>query len=203
MASFLIFGLVALVWLGLVAFFRYYRIWLFYYIVASVGLTFLIIFGGSKVTPLQTWLEMAAAYHTHYLSRLFGVPTRIFEAAPGNILVAVVVQEPGWTALQVGIECSALLESAVIVGLLVFYPGWSWTKRGGLIFWGLATTYVANIIRLLFIVLTLHVLGKQSIFIAHTIVGRLIFFVLVAGAYWLILTRPTVRTLSQRLQKVI
>jgi len=203
MVALAIFSAAAVVWAIVVVFFRYYRIWLFYYATASVGLAFLLIFGGSKIIPLQTWLEAAAAYHTHHLGQWLGVPTRIFEAAPGNILVAIVVQEPGWTALQVGVECSALLEASVLLGLLLFYPGWPWPKRVGLISLGLAVTYIANIIRLLFIVLTVHWLGKQSIFIAHTIVGRLIFFVLVAGIYWYALTRPTIRALGQRLQQVV
>jgi exosortase family protein XrtG len=188
-----------LLWGGLVSFFRYYRIWLFYYTVASVGLAFLIVFSGAKLIPLQRWLEIAAAYNTHYLTVLLGIPTRIFDAAPGNILVAVVAQEPGWTSIKVGVECSALLEMAVLVGLLAFYPGWSARKRTWLMGVGLVATYVANIVRLMTIVLTLHLLGKPAIFFAHTIFGRMVFFFLMVAIFWYVLTQPTIRTLGKKL----
>ena len=52
-------------------------------------------------------------------------------------------------------------------------------------------TYLGNLVRVLFIVLTLHEWGKDSLFLAHTLVGRVIFFLIVVGIYWAVLTGPT------------
>jgi exosortase family protein XrtG len=199
-ASFVAFGVAVVVWLALLLFFRHYRIWLIFYTVAAVGLTFLLIFAGTRLVPLELWLETMTAYSAHALCQVLGIPTRVFEAAP-DILVWVIVQEPGWTVVRVGLECSGLLEMAVLAGLLLFYPAWSVGKRVQLMLLGWVTTYGANVVRIFSIILILHVVGKRAIFIAHTIIGRVIFFVLVAGIYWVILTKPTIRTLAERLQE--
>jgi len=198
-APFVAYGLGAALWLLLLLFFRQYRIWLLFYIVAAVGLAFLLILGGMYLLPVEHWLEMGTAYSAHVICQLFGIPTRVFEAAP-DILVWVVVQEPGWTVVRVGLECSGLLEMSVLTGLLLFYPAWPLAKRARLTLLGWLLTFGANIVRIVSIILILHATGKRSIFVAHTIIGRLIFFVLVAAIYWFVLTKPTIRTLAERLQ---
>ncbi|MBN1580843.1 MAG: hypothetical protein JXA89_09090 [Anaerolineae bacterium] len=202
MAANLIILIVAFVlWIAALLFFHHYRIWLIFYTVASVGLAFLLIFAGTRLLPLERWLEIATAYSTHAISHVVGIPTRIFEAAPGNILVWVVFQEPGWTVVRVDLECSGLLEMSVLSGLVLFYPAWSVGKRLWLVLLGWLATLASNIVRVLSIIWILHALGKRSIFIAHTIAGRLIFFVLVAAFYWLILTKGTLHVLNKRLQQ--
>lgn len=200
MAAFVLWFIAAVVWLALLLFFRRFRIWLMFYAVASIGLALLLIFAGIDLLPLERGLEMATAYTAHAISRAVGIPTRVFEAAPGNILVWVVVQEPGWTIVRVDLECSGLLEMAVWAGLLLFYPAWTVWRRIELLIWGLAATYTSNVIRVLSIIAILHGLGKRSIFVAHTIVGRLVFFALATLLYWIIFTRLTLRTLRAREQ---
>ncbi len=201
MASFAVWSIAFVLWLVLLVFFRRSRIWLMFYVTASVGLALLIAFAGTRFIPLERWLEIATAYAAHAISQAIGIPTRVFEAAPGNILVWVIVQEPGWTIVRVDLECSGLLEMAVLAGLLLFYPAWSVWRRVELLMWGLAATYVSNVIRILSIIAILHGEGKRSIFVAHTIVGRLVFFALAALLYWIIFTRLTLRTLRAREQE--
>jgi len=194
------FGVATLLWLALALFFRHYRIWLPFYTVASVGLAFLLILAGTHLLPLERWLEMGVAYSTHAICQVIGIPTRVFQAAP-DILVWVIVQEPGWTVVRVDLECSGLLEMAVMAGLLLFYPAWTIGKRVRLTLLGWIATYGANVVRIVSIILILHVFGKRTIFIAHVIIGRLIFFTLVAGLYWTLLTKPTIHTLAERLRE--
>ena len=48
---------------------------------------------------------------------------------------------------------------------------------------------------------TLHWFGKDSLFVAHTIVGRAVFFVLIIAIFWYIITMPTMRTVFKKLQQ--
>ncbi len=201
MAPLLLYLLTALIWGAAVAFLHRYRIWLLFYTVGSVGLAFLLIVAGTRFVPLERGLEVTTAYAAHAISQALGIPTRVFEAAPGNILVWVVVQEPGWTVVRVDLECSGLLEMSVLSGLLLFYPAWSLWRRLGLTMLGWVATYMANIARVVVIILILHSFGKRSIFVAHTIVGRAVFFALVAGLYWVVFTRGTLSTLAERLDE--
>ncbi len=191
-------GVLISVWLLVVAFFRLNRIWLPYYIIGSVGMAFVIIFVG-RATGLEQALQVAVAAGVHSVSLALGLPTEIFQSSPGAILVLVISQDIGWTMLQVTVESSGLLESGVIAGMLMFYPGWSIRKRIWFTIAAIALTYMANIIRLMVIVSTLHYMGKSSLLISHTIIGRAVFFAMVVAIYWFLMTRPTLRTVKRKI----
>jgi len=110
-------------------------------------------------------------------------------------------QDPGWTVVRIDIECSGLLEMSVFGGLLLFYPAWTVGRRAWMTLVGWVITFVANVMRVLFIIAVLHVAGKRSIFVAHTVGGRLVFFMMVAALYWVVFTRGTVRALARRLEE--
>ncbi|NQW20673.1 MAG: hypothetical protein HQ477_08125 [Chloroflexi bacterium] len=191
-------GVLIVVWALVVAFFRLNRIWLPYYIIGSVGLAFIIIFVG-RATGLEAALQIGVAAGVHALSIALGLPTEIFQSAPGSILILVISQDIGWTMLQVTIESSGLLETGVIAGMLLFYPGWNGRKRIWFTFAAVVLTYLSNVIRLMVIVITLHYMGKSSLLISHTIIGRAVFFALVVAIYWFLMTRPTLRTVKHKI----
>jgi exosortase/archaeosortase family protein len=88
----------------------------------------------------------------------------------------------------------------VITGMLLFYPGWSMRRRIIFTLSAILFTYIANIIRLMVIVLTLSEMGKNSLLISHTIVGRAVFFALIILIYWYLMTRPTLRTVRKKIE---
>ena len=193
-----------LLWVLGVVFFRANRIWLPYYLVGSVGLAFIIIFVG-RATPIQTLMETGVAFSTYGVANMLNISSRVFHAAPGSLMIFVVGQavghDNGWTMVRVTIECSSLLETGVISGMVGFYPGWSLRKRLGLVLLGVIATYLANIVRLVVIISTLHWFGKDSLFIAHTIVGRAVFFVLIIAVFWYIITLPTMHMVARKLKR--
>ena len=189
-----------IVWAVAVYFFYKNRIWLFYYLLGSVGLAFIIIFVGRMVS-LEMFLEVTVANTVHQACNLVGIPTRLFQASPGSLLIMVIGQDVGWTVVQVTIECSGLLEIAAMMGMMLMYPGWSLGKRAVLTAIGTVTIYIANILRLFMIVEVLHTMGKGSLFISHTIVGRALFFIIVVFIYWYIITRPMLNDVRKKLKK--
>ncbi len=191
-------AILSFIWLVSVLFFRLNRIWLPYYIIGSVGLAFLAIYIGRN-TPIEPALQTAVAQGVHFVAQIFNIPTETFDSSPGSLLVLVISQDIGWTMLQVTVESSGLLESGVIFGMLMFYPAWSVRKRMVYVILALLLTYVANIIRLLVIVAALHLLGKDSLLVSHTIIGRAVFFAGVILIYWYLLTRPTLGSVRKKL----
>ncbi|MBC7222668.1 MAG: archaeosortase/exosortase family protein [Anaerolineae bacterium] len=188
----------ALVWLALVLVLRRNRIWLFYYLVAAVGFCFGLVVLLRNLLPGEAALAMATAYGTHYLAGLLDIPTRVFRSAPGLLLVLVIAQRSGWTALQVGLESSGLLEMSVLTGLLAFYPGIPLPRRVASLAVGLVATYVANVLRVLIIVAVLHFQGKDSLLFAHTFLGRAFFFAVTVAIYWYLMTRSSLQVLRER-----
>ena len=193
-----------LAWALVVFFFRANRVWLPYYLLGSVGLAVIVIFLG-RATPVQGFMETGVALATFGVANAVGIPARIFENDANSLMIFVIGQlvgsDHGWTMVRVTIECSSLLETGVISGMVGFYPGWTVKRRISLVVLGALATYLANIVRMTVIIGTLHLFGKDSLFIAHTIVGRAIFFVLVIAIFWYIITLPTMRTVFNKLQR--
>ena len=193
-----------LVWGLAVVFFRVNRIWLLYYLTGSIGLAFIIIFVG-RATPLQGFLESGVATSTFLMANLMGISARLFEAEESSLMIFVVGQlvghDNGWTMVRVTVECSSLLETGVISGMVGFYPAWSLRKRFVLVALGITAAFVANIIRLGVIIWTLQLFGKDSLFIAHTVIGRAVFFVLIIAIFWYLITLPTMRIVARKLKQ--
>lgn len=193
-----------MVWALAVIFFRANRVWLPYYLLGSVGLALIVIFLG-RATPVQEFMETGVSLATFGVANAVGIPARIFENDANSLMIFVighiVGNDQGWTMVRVTIECSSLLETGVISGMVGFYPGWTLKRRIGLVLIGTVATYLANIVRMTVIIGTLHLFGKDSLFIAHTIVGRAIFFVLVIAIFWYIITLPTMRSVFNKLQR--
>ena len=193
-----------LLWGLAVMFFRANRIWLPYYLTGSIGLAFIIIFVG-RATPLQGLMESGVATSTFLITNLMGIPARIFEVDSSSLMIFVVGQfvghDNGWTMVRVTVECSSLLETGVISGMVGFYPAWSVRKRFMLVALGITAAFVANIVRLAIIIWILNLFGKDSLFIAHTIVGRAVFFVLIIAIFWYMITLPTMRVVARKLHQ--
>ena len=47
----------------------------------------------------------------------------------------------------------------------------------------------------------LHLLGKDSLLVSHTIIGRAVFFIGVIAIYWFLLTRPTLGSVRKKLNE--
>jgi exosortase family protein XrtG len=194
MISFFTFLLFVL-WLAVVYFTRRFRVWLIYYVLGAAGAAYWIILVIGSALGFETWLAYSVAWTVHTISGGIGIPTQIFEKAPGLLLVMVVVQNVGWTVLQIGVESSGLLELCVLSSLLLFYPGWSWRRRALTIFAGDAAIWIANIIRMLIIVVMLNRFGKNVLVFAHVYVGKIVFFLLAVGIFWYLITFLTLNDL--------
>ncbi len=183
------------VWVAGVVFLRRHRVWIAFYTVATVGLVYWLVIVGRSF-GLELRLAQSVAWTVSGIANAAGVPTRIFQGAPGVLLVLVVAQEVGWTVLQVGVESSGLLELSVLSALLLFYPGWSRARRLQTTLLGGAGIGLANILRMFVIVVMLNRLGKDALVLAHNYAGKALFFVLAIAIFWFLITRNTVKDLS-------
>jgi exosortase/archaeosortase family protein len=112
----------------------------------------------------------------------------------------VVPDSTGWSILQVGIECSALIEISIFIGLMLFYPRLPASTRLGRITVGVLATIAINLVRLAIIAAMVATFGKPIVPWAHAIVGRLVFFVGILYLYWQMLTVPTLKMVRRELE---
>jgi exosortase family protein XrtG len=189
------------VWLTVIAFLRAYRVWLFYYMLGAAGCAYWLAMIIHAIPSAELLFTGSVALGAHLASGPVGLPTRMFEGAPGTLLVLVVGQDAGWTVLQVGIESSGLLEMSVLCGLLAFYPGWSVGRRARAIGLGLLATWAGNVLRMIIVVASLHWLGKSGLILAHAIIGKVFFFWITIAIYWYLMTSPTLEDVGSLLRQ--
>ncbi len=196
MVTTLAFLLFLVLYIGVVIFFRMKKMWFPYFLVGAFGLTFIIIF--TLVTlGLDERIGSIEIGHVNTLSHVFGVDTRVFDGTD------LAVPDPtGWSILSINVECSGILESATIFSLLLFYPAFFVPKKIFLITIGMIFTYIANLARMLLIVGITTVYGKDMVYFAHAVLGRVVFFLLVVGIYWYFVTRPSLGVVYKRAQEV-
>ena len=166
------------------------RQWLSFYLWGAVGLALSLIYLG-LASGWQDTLIAAEAQHIQWVVGPW------ISARPLGDDMLMIPDPTGWSILYIGIECSALLEMACLLGLVLFYPRFALPRRLLLATAGLGATYALNLGRLVVIVLITHYLGKQFVMIAHTIVGRLLFFGGTILTYWHLITQPTLTIVSR------
>ncbi len=170
------------------------RWWLTFYAAGAIAVvSFIISF--LILTGYDNYLMGIEALNIAYIASFLGIPSNFL---PPN---AFIFPDPtGWSIFGIGFECSSIIEISVLAGLLLLYPGYSWSRKFKFAFIGIAITYVANLIRMLSIVYIVNIFGKTSLYFAHAIVGKLIFFAFVVVLYWYLLTRPTLGIVRDKIK---
>jgi len=161
------------------------RWWLTFYASGAIAVvSFIIAF--MVLTGLDNYLMGIEAINIASIATFLGIPSTFL---PPN---AFIFPDPtGWSIFGIGFECSSIIEISVLAGLLLLYPGYSFNRKLKYAAVGIGITYVANLIRMMSIVYIVNIFGKTSLYFAHAIIGKLIFFVFVVVLYWYLLTRPT------------
>lgn len=187
------------IWITLIIIFRRHRQWLLYYLVASFGLTLQLVFLAEHFGFDQTLVNMATFHIKLIMQFLFKIQMVLLSNGRFQLVHAAI----GSDILKLGIECSAVLESSIVLSLIIFYPLFNIRQKILRAGFGLVMTYVINIVRLIIIVLITNKFGSDYIFLAHAGVARVFFFVAELFLYWYLITKPTVRSVGDSLtQKV-
>jgi exosortase family protein XrtG len=156
-----------------------------FYLWGAFGFTFLFV----HLSLLQGWnvvLSSIEAEHSRLIAALIGIQIQAV-----NQVILLIPEATGWTGLNIGIECSTLIEVAVFMGLMLFYPRLTLQQRSTYFVLGLLGTYLLNLLRIMVIVVMVVIWGKSAVPFAHAVVARLIYFIGVVMLYWFLFTRPT------------
>lgn len=158
----------------------------FFFFVGCVGLfVFLFII-------LEPVLTAPLAQMVCYLTGLVGKLTGIFSAY-SSYGILFIEAESGPVSLYVDFECAGLVEILVYVCLLLFFQAYKWSEKlvVGLI--GVVGIIAANVLRLVVICMIIHFGGNKMYYLAHTIVGRIVFYLFTIILYFYVFTRRQIR----------
>lgn len=174
------------IWIYLLSVFKRKKLNFFYFITGSAGLFMLLFF------PLHKVAAAPMARFVCYLTGIFGRLTGMFKAYSSYGILFIENAE-GPVSLYVDFECAGLVEILVFVSLIVFFQVYKLWEKALICLGGIVYIMAANILRLFSICCIIHFYGNKSYYLAHTIVGRLIFYGLSVIMYFYIFTRTQIR----------
>jgi exosortase family protein XrtG len=184
-----------IVWAALTISLHRLRRWLLFYLIGAFGFVLLIAYGAGAL-DIDTLIESVEATQVAAIAGLLGIGVEVVEATG-----LAIPNHTGWAVFDIGLECSAILEMAAIVGLTAFYPAFRPGKRALFGVTGMVLTYVINIGRILLIVAIINAFGTDWVFAAHAVFGRVFFFIGTVALYWYLMTRPTIGFTRKRIEE--
>lgn len=98
----------------------------------------------------------------------------------------------GAITLQIDFECSGMIEITAFVSLLAFFTVYTVKER--ILVGAAGTLYIllANSARVAVICLIIHFFGSGAYYIAHTVIGRLVFYAFSVLLYFYAFTKPQI-----------
>lgn len=99
----------------------------------------------------------------------------------------------GIVSILLNYECSGIIEHLVFTVLILFFPFGSNIKMLIKLIVGNIYIIFANILRLLVIIGSVKIWGVDSYYIVHTIIGRLLFFIMMIILYYIIFTKTQLK----------
>ena len=106
--------------------------------------------------------------------------------------VIFVNSDAGAITLQIDFECSGVIEMLAFLALLWFFPVYDKYERVVVSMIGVMAIFFANVLRIFFICLLVHIWGIDMYFFAHTIFARILFYGCTVFLYFYVFTKPQI-----------
>lgn len=174
-----------LVWIYLLSVFTRGKLYFYQFIWGSVGL----------FVFMMMWIQPVAIRPlTNLVCSAAGVAGRMTGFYESYSEYSMLFVQHGSEAISLCIdyECSGIIEMMAYVSMLAFFRVYDWMQRIILSVLGCMMIFFANIIRLFVISTTIYYFGNDAYYIAHTIVGRIIFYALSVILYYYIFTKSQI-----------
>lgn len=157
------------------------RLSAFYFIVGSAGLFFILT---AISRPYWVW------FFTHAVIHGVALFTELTNWGQIMFKMGLVYINNGGNSVIMSIdyECSGIIETCAFVSLVVFYPAYQRREKVFYGVFGLLYIYLINVLRLNVVITIVHFGGGEAFFLAHSVIGRLIFYVLVIVLYYNVFT---------------
>lgn len=182
MQKFIILILIFLLWLYSLLLFRKTKMNFFKFLFGSIGFfTINMIF---FVPYLERVLNVLISDTLGIIASLTGQ----FEVFKNNSIISITTRE-SILSIFINYECSGIIEMLVFTSLALFFPFGGNIQKLLVTAAGNIYIFIANIARVLFIVLVTKTLGASAFYLAHTLFARLLFFGLMVALYYYVFTK--------------
>lgn len=176
-----------ILWIYILSIFKRKRQPFFFFLVGSVG--FFLFFFVILYSRVTSYLARMVCD----LTGIVGKVTGVFTAYSSYGVLFIENAKAGPISLYVDFECAGLVEILVFLSLLLFFPAYRWFEKIWVGMLGVIGIIIANILRLSIIAVMIHFGGNEVYYIAHTIVGRFVFYALAITLYFYVFTRRQIK----------
>lgn len=175
-----------IIWLYLLTLLKRTKLSAYYFWLGSVGL-FIILASISNICFAQVMPKFIAEIlkYISYILKNFSI-----NISQSSILINI--GSNNYAELFINYECSGMLETIAFISMLTFFPIYENGEKLIIGFLGFIWILIANIVRLLITITILDYYGINALFIAHSIIGRVIFYVVVILLYYQVFTKPQI-----------
>lgn len=181
MNNIILFIIIGALWIfGLVLFNRT-KMYFFKFLLGSIGV-FLI-----SMIFFTPFLERQISLLISETLEVIGNITGYFLIFKENSIISFDTST-GIISMFISYECSGVIEMLVFTSLLLFFPFGKPFRKLFYIIGGNIFIFIANIIRILMIVFVSRTFGSEYFYLAHTLLGRLLFFGLMIALYYFVFT---------------
>lgn len=181
MQKIMILIVITLVWGAFLIFFKDTKMNFFKFLTGSIGffiisiIFFLPYLEGNLNTSISNTMNLISK-HTSY-----------FQVFKDNSIISIDTKS-GIVSILIDYECSGIIEMLVFTSLALFFPFGGAIRKIFLTVSGNIYIYFANIIRVLFIIIITKTFGAETFYLAHTILARILFFILMIILYYFVFT---------------
>ena len=174
-----------LLWIWLLGVLRKAGLKFWRYLLGSCGLFILL------MILVRPWLVLPLARLVAAIAGIFGKVTGFYQAyyRYGVIFIESV---KGAITVNIDLECSGFIEISAFISLLALYGIYNVPERIYVAAIGTLYTLLTNALRIAVSCTMIHFLGTDYYYVAHTIVGRIVFYVLQVILYFFVFTKPHV-----------
>ncbi len=176
---------VFILWVYLLTVLKRGKLDFWYFIAGSVGLfIFSVIFiEPVAVEPLQKAVAAAA-----------GIPGRLTGIYESYFQKGIIFISTGGTSLSLYIdfECSGIIETLAFFALLWFFPVYRLYEKVVVSIAGGLLIFASNVLRIFVICLVVYFFRGDMYFLAHTIIGRLVFYACTIALYFYVFTKSQI-----------
>lgn len=178
-----------LLWIWLLSVLRKAELKFWRYILGACGIFILF------MILARPFLMMPLARFVAAIAGIFGKVTGFYQAYY-RYGVIFIESAKGAITVNIDLECSGIIEISAFLSLLSFYGVYNVPERIYVGVIGTLYTILTNSLRLAIICTMIHFLGTDYYYIAHTIVGRIVFYVLQVILYFFVFTKPQVLSMK-------
>ena len=175
-----------IIWLYILSVLKRGKLDFWYFCLGSVGLFIFLIatLGQVVVEPLSKAVTAVAG--------IIGNLTGLYRS---NFQYGMLFIQKGLSSisLYIDFECAGVIEMVAFTSLLWFFPVYKLHEKIAINIVGAAIIFIGNVIRIFVIAVMIRIFGNDIYYVAHTIIGRFIFYGFSIVLYYYVFTKGQIQ----------